>query len=189
MEKQRAGFDYQKNVIEKYKLTPDSNYTGHWDAYFNGIPVSIKLEKYKSDIELADIFRQMDVKEDFFMLVGFWKDEKDNIIEEHLLYIPANLYNNYFNHGMKKEFYNLLNSITNFVEDDEKWRREISNLRKAWAKTTNNYIRLRFKRDHKKQKRVQCAINNKIFYSHFIPNYEVKGFERNNEIFGEKGFA
>lgn len=180
MERQSAGFEYQEKSIEKYGLIADNEYTGHWDAYYKNIPVSIKLEKYGTDVELADIFRQMNVKEDFFLLVGFWKDEKTNIVEEHLLYIPAKRYNDYFNYEMKEDFHVLLNSITNSRTDDKRWKEEITRLRKIWAGTTNNYIRPRFKRDHKKQKRIQCAINNKIFYSHFIREYEVKGFERDN---------
>lgn len=43
-----------------------------------------------------------------------------------------------------------------------------------WQKETNNLIRPRFKRDHKNQKRIQCAINNKDFYKYFIPNYGVE---------------
>lgn len=180
MERQRAGFEYQKEYIKKCGLKADDKYTGHWDAYYKNIPVSIKLEKYGTDVELADIFRQMAVKEDSFLSVGFWKDEKTNIIEEHLLYIPAKQYSNYFNYEIKEDFYALLNSITNSKADDKRWKEEITFLRKIWAETTNNYIRPRFKRDHKKQKRIQCAINNKVFYSHFITEYEVKSFERNN---------
>lgn len=180
MERQKAGFEYQEKCIKKYGLKADNEYTGHWDAYYKDIPVSIKLEKHGTDIELADIFRQMDVKEDFFLLVGFWENEKTNIVEEHLLYIPVKQYNTYFNYKMKEDFHTLLNSISNSENDDKRWKEEITFLRKSWAETTNNYIRPRFKRDHKKQKRIQCAINNKVFYSHFITEYEVENFERNN---------
>lgn len=41
-------------------------------------------------------------------------------------------------------------------------------------KNTPNLIRLYFKRDHKKQKRIQCGITYKDFFSYFIPKYEIK---------------
>ena len=60
-----------------------------WDGEFNGLPISIKTEKFGSDVEMADFFRNQQVNEDFYLLVGFWKDQKDNIVEEHLLKIKA----------------------------------------------------------------------------------------------------
>ena len=45
MERQKHGFDYQTEVIERFGLIKDENYTGKWDAYCEGIPVSIKNPK------------------------------------------------------------------------------------------------------------------------------------------------
>ena len=75
---------------------------------------------------------------------------------------------------MKINEKDLLNNITNDVSDDLKWKKEITVLRTEWKNKTTNLIRPRFKRDHKKQKRIQCAINNKDFYNYFIKKYEVK---------------
>lgn len=186
MERQKAGFVYQEKVIQKYNLLEDKNYTGKWDAYYKNIPISIKLEKYGSDIELADIFRQMSIKENFYLICGFWKSQKSIIIEEHLLYFNWKDYNKYFNLEMEKDFHSLIDSITNKKEDDEKWKDSIHQLKDKWRNTTSNLVRPRFKRDHKTQKRIQCAINNKDFYSHFLTNYEVKSFERNDEVSWEK---
>ena len=61
MERQKHGFDYQAEVIERFGLIKDENYTGKWDAYCEGIPVSIKNPKIGSDIELADFFRQSNI--------------------------------------------------------------------------------------------------------------------------------
>ena len=66
-----------------------------------------------------------------------------------------------------------LANITNSSIDDEKWKKGISIYKKLWGKETPNLVRLRFKRDHKTQKRMQCAINNKIFYDYFLKHYGV----------------
>ena len=71
-------------------------------------------------------------------------------------------------------FSEMLHNITNDKEDDEKWKEMIKTQKTRWQKETNNLIRPRFKRDHKSQKRVQCAINNKDFYNYFIPTYGVE---------------
>jgi hypothetical protein len=73
-----------------------------------------------------------------------------------------------------KKFKNLLNNITNDKKDDEKWKTQITQLTKEYKILTPNLVRPRFKRDHKKQKRIQCAINNKDFYNYFVVKYEVK---------------
>ena len=60
-------------------------------------------------------------------------------------------------------------------KDDALWKQQITLLRKEWSEKTPNLVRPRFKRDHKKQKRVQCAINNKDFYNYFIKRYQIGG--------------
>lgn len=174
MERQRKGFEYEKEIIERFSLRKEECYTGKWDAYYNNIPVSIKYEKFGSDVELADFFRQAAIQEDFYLMCGF-----DNG-EEHLLFIPYKEWHKLFDSSFEPRFKTLLSSTSNERKDDTNWKNEIAILKKEWQSRTPNLIRPRFKRDHKKQKRVQCAINNKDFYEYFIPRYEVKNFERDN---------
>ena len=114
----------------------------------------------------------MNINEDFYLIVGFWSENKTNIVEEYILYIPKEDYLNLFNREMVNDFKELLSSITNDKADDDRWKNEIKFLRNKWKETTHNLIRPRFKRDHKKQKRIQCAINNKDCYNYFIPKYK-----------------
>ena len=53
-ERQKHGFNFEQYVKEKYQITLSNEYTSKWDGVLNTIPVSIKLEQYGSDIELAD---------------------------------------------------------------------------------------------------------------------------------------
>lgn len=179
-ERQIGGFNYQENIIKKYNLIPDSSYTGLWDAYVpnSNIPVSIKHAKYGTDVELADFFRNgLERNSDYYMIVGFWENTIDNIIEEYILYIPVNNWKSYFNLSLFPFFKRLIINITNDKTDDDRWRKGCDLLKNSWKKTTNNLIRPRFKRDHKTQKRIQCAINNKDFYEHFISEYGVTKIE------------
>ena len=41
---------------------------------------------------------------------------------------------------------------------------DVKNYLEVIGEKTSNLVRPRFKRDHKSQKRIQCAINNKDFY-------------------------
>lgn len=172
-ERQSHGFIFEQQIIEKYNLIPSNNYTAEFDAYTpTGIGVSIKCMKYKTDIELSDIFRNASRSQDFYLIVGFWFESKTNIVETHCLFIPYQEWNSFFDQQLLKDMKNFLQVISNNYSDDLLWRNTISQFKKEWASKTNNFIRPRFKRDHKKQKRIQCAINNKIFYSHFLPLYE-----------------
>lgn len=173
MERQKHGFSFEQQCKDKYGIVLSNEYTSKWDGKLNELPISIKTEKFGSDVEMADFFRNQQVNEDFYLLVGFWKDQKDNIVEEHLLKIKSDEYHQMFSENYTDRLHNLLDNITNDKSDDAKWKEQIASIRKDWKNDTPNLIRLRFKRDHKSQKRIQCAINNKDFYNYFIPNYEV----------------
>ena len=178
-ERQKHGFNFEQYVKEKYQITLSNEYTSEWDGVLNTIPVSIKLEQYGSDIELADYFRNSQIEENFYFIVGFWQGTKDNIIEEYILLINGEEYHKLFDLSFNERFTELLVNISNDKKDDILWKQQITLLRKEWSKKTSNLIRPRFKRDHKKQKRIQCAINNKDFYNYFIPKYNTHIKEAN----------
>lgn len=166
--KQQHGFNFEKQMIQKYGMTPSDKYTAEWDAYHFGVPVSIKTAKLGSDIEMADYFRNASKTTHFYLLVGFWSGKPHNIVETHLLFINVNDWNELFPEEFAEKFQQLLDGITNDASDNARWKQEIKALRKEWSSRTDNLIRPRFKRDQKTQKRVQCAINNKDFYNHFM---------------------
>ena len=167
MERQNHGFIFEDYIINKYNLIKEIKYTGTYDAYTkDGIPVQIKLEKYNSDIEMADIFRNSQVNSDFILIVGFWSENKNNIIEQRTVYFKKEDYLSFFNQELLKEFESFLKGITNDYSDDIKWKKQITLFKEEWQLKTPNFIRPRFKRDHKKQKRIQCAINNKDFHNY-----------------------
>lgn len=174
MERQSHGFKFEQYIKEKYNVCLFDEYTSKWDGVLNNIPVSIKCEKLGSDIELADYFRNSDIQDDFYLIVGFWDKNKDNIVEEKILLIKGEEFHSLFNEKMSLKFKELITSISNDHSDDEKWKNSIKELKTEWKSLTPNLIRPRFKRDHKTQKRIQCAINNKDFYSYFVTKYEIK---------------
>lgn len=172
-ERQSHGFNFEKFIKEKYNIKDyDNNYTAPWDGILNNIPVSIKLEKYGTDVEMASILRNSQNMQNFYLIVGFWKETKDNIVEIVTLFINGEEWHKLFNEQLIQECQNLINNISNDKKDDEIWKKEINRLKKLWSEKTPNLIRPRFKRDHKKQKRIQCAINNKDFYDYFVKKYK-----------------
>ena len=174
-ERQGHGFAYEKYVEVTYGVDrSDKSYTDKWDGSLNGHPVSIKTEKLGSDVEMADFKRNALNTESFYLFVGFWEGEKTNIVDEQILFIDGMEWHSLFPEHFITDFSNMLTNITNDRSDDEKWRKMMAEQKMNWQKETNNLVRPRFKRDHRTQKRVQCAINNKDFFNYFVKNYKIE---------------
>ena len=120
---------------------------------------------------MASFTRNASNTDDFYLIVGFWDGTKDNIVAIETLFISGTEWHSLFNQDIVQESQELLNSETNDDSDDEKWKNGRKLLIEKWQTKTENLIRPRFKRDHKTQKRMQCAINNGDFYTYFVPKY------------------
>lgn len=172
-ERQRHGFDFETFIKAKFAIEPcdEGHYTYKWDGMLNDYPVSIKTEQLGSDIEMASFERNATNKDSFYLIVGFWKDSKDNIVTIETLFIEGQEWHQLFDEDIVNECKEFLATITNDYSDDEAWSQGCKTLKKKWQSNTLNLIRPRFKRDHKKQKRMQCAINYNDFYNYFVPRY------------------
>ncbi len=189
--RQQHGFDYQNYVIRQLNLKEDGNYIGKNDAYCIekgnvNYPVLIKFTKKGSPIDLADYRRNKDRTEDFALIVGFWQGIKGNIAEEHILYPPCEWWQSLFltDPDFDKDMYSFLNNISNDRSDDAFWKEGCKEFKIRWdnywqevrpafeerwgCNCPERLIQPRFKRDHKTQKRIQCAIPNKKFYEYFL---------------------
>lgn len=176
MERQWHGFKFQDYVKEKYGVNLSTEYTGKWDGKWCNYPVSIKHIKKGNAVDLADVFRQASISEDFFMFVDFYETETVSESDElYILFIPAKSWNSYFMPLDKFEakFKDVLKSVTNDKKDDNKWKALREECVKYWKQNTTGHITLNGKRDHKTQKRWQCSINQTNFKKEFIPKYRI----------------
>lgn len=162
MERQVHGFEYQNVVCERHNLLPDENYTGMWDAYTqdNSIPCMVKTFKYGSELPLSDIFRNVSRNTDFYLMYGIWKGNKLNIIEEKVIFIDITKWKELIDWD---HYDNLKNWIMNLVSNDYSydviWKSEVKEWKKKWGK--DRLVQLRFKRDHKTQRRIQSGVSHK----------------------------
>lgn len=170
-ERQIHGFIFENNYIKENNLTKENNYTSEFDAYDSkNIPYQIKIAKYKSGIDMGDIFRNFNKSKDFYLIVAFWFGNKYNIIETHRLFIPYKKWCDLLRFDYYNELKSWIQNVPNSRDYDCQWKNEV----KAWKKKFNNMlIKPRFKRDHKNQKRTQCGISNKDFYSYFIREFSI----------------
>lgn len=174
MERQKHGFDYEKQIIARERLIPSPKYNGPIDAYKQcgpaRIPVSIKLTKLGGEICLGSYPDARIVKDDFILHLGFWNGTKTNIVDERAYFIPAQKWRDQCHYTEHKSMMEELKLQTNLREDDDKWKEYMARHQDAWDREQFRYLRLRFKRDHKSQKRIQLAIpkaDQPLLYSKF----------------------
>jgi hypothetical protein len=166
--RQIHGFLYEEHIINKYRLVKSPCYTSKFDAYTEtNIPVQIKCIKKGSSIEMGDYYRNMTISSSFYLVLGYWNSCKTEIVSEQIHYIDIDVYkkhvcqNTQWILSSKKE----MNWISNSKKDDAKWSEFVKKYKKLHCK--KSLLQPRFKRDHKVQKRIQCAINNKCYQTVF----------------------
>jgi hypothetical protein len=168
-ERQKHGLDYEQYIIQKYNLIKSNNYTSFYDAYTykNDIPVQIKCIKSGCAIEMGSYLRNKSKIQDFILVIGFWESVKNNIVKEHVMYIDHRTFTKNLTFTDDKIMFDEMDNISNLISDDTRWTEFRKRYQEKWKKS-NNILDIRFKRDHKQQKRIQCAISYNNFNKQFI---------------------
>jgi hypothetical protein len=161
MERQGHGFDYQRQLCERYNLSSDDNYTGIWDAYRqDGTPCVVKTFKQNSEIPLADIFNNVSRDKDFYLMYGVWKGKKSNIVEEKVILVDVEKWKELFTWEHFEELKHWIkNVVSNSYDYDTTWKSEVKEWKEKWGE--ERIVQPRFKRDHKTQRRIQSAVSYK----------------------------
>lgn len=163
--RQSHGFTFEQYIINRFNLEKINGYTAEYDATDeNGTPVSIKYIKEKGSIEMGDYFRNARKKENFILFIGFWKfinnTRQTTRIYRFEIDQPQWVQMFQFEHAlaMKTE----MKYITCLRADDDRWKEYCDRYKKLWNARARN-CRIRFKKENKTQKRIQCALNQKDF--------------------------
>jgi hypothetical protein len=182
-ERQKHGFKYESNVIKKYNLVEIKSYTAEYDGIYKDIPVQIKCSKQGTSIEMGDYRRNKTKCKDFILAIGLWQTDNTNIThnpndtkfiqKEYFLYVEHSkytkhlgYYNDYIEHCMYDDF----KQITNHVDDDIKWNEFCNKYKSLWKQ--ENMMSVRFRRDHKKQKRIQCGVSWRNFNEWMLKEFD-----------------
>lgn len=170
-ERQSHGFRYERAVLERYGLQKSKNYTSEYDNIDEIFPLQIKCIQYGCDIELGSYERNKNKNKDFYLLIGFWKDDKDNIIEEVVYRVDHKQWVNNLQYDKDKQMFAEIDLITNLHDDDDRWDKFCCKHKTGWE-TFDNKLGIRFKRDHKQQKRIQCAIPSRNYDTWFKSTFQ-----------------
>jgi hypothetical protein len=175
MARQNHGFLFEEYIIDKYHLTKEYNYTCAYDAYTsNGIPIQIKCIKKSSSIDMGDMLRNIKKNSCFILVIGFWKYvnscKKIDTIYYH--FIDIHIYKPLIGGFLENKVINALEemkNISNDHKDDSLWK----DFSKRYKRELDgSFLKPRFKRDHKSQKRIQCAIPNKLYFNVFSKHFK-----------------
>jgi len=183
--RQAHGFSNEKRIIEEHNLIDVSKtegYTSKWDAIapealilgtqrrVTDVPTSIKTICHGNSVDMGDVFRHAKNTEDFILQVDFYVGSKKDldIVESHKIYIDSQTWATLFKFDHYDYLRDCVRKITNHENDDPKWRNMMKKMHDLWEKP-KRIVHLAPKRDHKKQKRVQCTIPNEKFYNQLLP--------------------
>lgn len=182
-ERQGHGFEYEQQVLQRFNLQT-CGYISPFDAVCGNIHIQIKCIKHGCAIELGDYFRNKRKNVDFILIIGFWKTTKDNIVDEYIFLVQHELFTSNLQYDADAEMIEELKLITNLRQDDGRWQEYCIRNKDKYA-SFGNKIDIRFKRDHKTQKRIQCAISWNAFNTWFKKAFENLSIEKFEQLLSQ----
>lgn len=161
-------------------------YTSVWDGIdmsvktegeYGFLPVQIKTIKKGAAVELGDIFRNSKKNEVFRLIVDFYdKNDKSKtkMVETVDIIVDPVKWQAHFNFPDYDEWKSWIKGVSNCSSYTETWIREREARKQDWnIKNPDSLVTPTFKRDSKKQKRIQCSVNRTNF-NKFIESIEQK---------------
>jgi len=170
-EVQNHGFIFEDWVKNTFFNGYKGGYSDKWDVprEFNkkhgGLPISIKTAKYGSTISLGDARRQFDTKEEFLMIVGFWKQEGiyKKIVNVTSVVVKKELWAKLWEPIVLEDLIKLDSLIKNTSLHYTKVRKMAQDLKKQKPYLLCK-ITLNPKVDSKTQRRLQCGIKFGLYF-------------------------
>lgn len=190
VERQRHGFDFEQTMDELISsMQRDEGYTAEDDAhliYDNTLDIrtSVKTCKYTMELCLGSFSRIATNDEPLLLFIGHYQNKRD-IHDVDVLYLEEG-----FTTLFGENRYDLIDLCADFVQYmtttpdfnahsyDVIWKEKYNEFREEYEECSTNdcYIFPRAKRDHKKQKRMQCAIA-KEDKEYLIQQYSIASFD------------
>lgn len=183
-ERQEHGFIFQSAASALLGLTTPPSYIDPDDGFVRdeesgaSVPVSFKNIRHHRPVELGSLAHSVERREGFRMYVAFWTGGRGDglaIDHIHVMSMPPGYFRSLFPRDVEPFLAPaVFRGITNDRADDIRWRHRLAELREQWreALPPESPIRVRFKRDHGTQRRVQCAITPVGFDAMFELTYD-----------------
>ena len=180
---QSHGIAYQNWVENTFFQGYKSGHTDKWDVpkeinvqgksalpfRLQNMPVSVKLSKTGTSLNLGDAMRQLSTKEDFLLIVALWKQNNSSTKEIQQVGVSvitpaiwAKLWGDITMKDLQELEAIIKDTTKGYTETRaaaQKWKRDHSDMLKAAGITLNPKI------DSEDQRRLQCSLSYKKFLS------------------------
>ena len=194
-EVQMHGFDFENWIKRTFFADFNISYSHKWDVpvEFNvleiipkelrHLPVSIKTCKNRSPIGFGDAVRQFSIGEDFLLIVGFWEQSgaNKNFVAVEAAKVTAREWKNLFQPLKEKDLRLLDSTIKNKDLHYSGVRKLAKEIKKSFPPTK---MILNPKIDSKSQRRLQCSLPFKIFWSEIVKKEPSRNIE--SSLFGKR---
>jgi hypothetical protein len=153
-------------------------------AKFNGLPVSVKTCKYGTSINFGDALRQIENEEDFLLIVGFWQKAGNTkkFVSVKAVMVSSHFWKRLFMENLMdneeegdvyssdEEEFSLFTSrirkLDSVIKDrDVGYKETRTSAKKLKAALPESSMVLNPKIDSKSQRRLQCSMQFKVFWS------------------------
>lgn len=187
-EVQLHGFDFENWIKKTFFAEFSVSYSNKWDVpaefnrlgivpeAFRNLPVSMKTCKNRSPIAFGDALRQIEIDEDFLLIVGFWEQSggDKNFVAVEAVKITAQSWRNLFQPLTEAELKLFDSTIKNKELHYAEVRKMAKEIKQSFAPTK---IILNPKIDSKMQRRLQCSLPFNVFWNDFVKKECYKNFE------------
>jgi hypothetical protein len=171
VERQKRGFRYEKDVIERYGYKKSDNYGDKDDARDSfDRSIQIKSRSKNNALELGCAKRWKENEEDKILISGEFEGNK--IISEKKIFLDAEKMRNQLPSIDKLN--NIKEEMDKYDNPDDPGFQNL--LRKVQKENENSLVNIRLKKDHNGQSRIQASVSNK----------DIEEFE--NEVKKKKSF-
>ncbi len=176
-EVQHHGYVFEKWVRDTFFDGYEApSYTQEWDVAkevnkkYGGLPVSIKMTKYGSSVDLGDALRQYQINEPFLIIIGYWKQEGDrkrlvNIVGATVT--PA-LWQSLWSPVTLADLTRLDTAVKNRNAEPTQARAEAQRIKRQ-SPFTKALMTVNPKIDDKHQRRLQCSLKFHLVFERLAP--------------------
>jgi len=190
-ERQHHGVVFEKWVRDTFfEGYMPADYTQKWDipARVNKnhgqIPVNPKTARYGSAIDLGDALRQFDTNQSFWLIIGYWKEEKGRkrIVNITAIRVTPSAWRKLWGKVTREDLMKFDALIKDRSLSREEVRRRAQEL-KSQPPFSDAIVTFNPKIDWKSQRRLQCGLRFTDVFARLAPNAS-SGIQARPELWG-----
>lgn len=190
-EVQRHGYVFEKWVRDAFfDHYAAPSYTQEWDVAkeankkYGDLPVSIKMTKYGSSVDLGDALRQFGIEDEFLIIIGYWQQEgpRKRIVNMVVADVKPALWRTLWQPITLNDLKNL-DAVVKKRAVDPGQARVAAHALKSKPPFTTALMTVNPKIDSKRERRLQCSLKFDLVFHLLAPKADASA-QANPTLFG-----